>query len=286
MGRYRQRRARRERCRLMTVQITTPGTVTPLVDQLPLDDFNPVTLAETVQAANLAQRVDRKYLVGLETLSQLCHQLTGSHRVLEINDRRTTTYKTTYFDTPDLRSCRAHVQGRRRRWKVRSRLYVEDQLCRVEVKTKSGRGLTDKVVNPSQADRYGTLTGPDLTFVAATLSAPHPDVEVATLSPHAEITYTRACLVDLNGGTRITVDGNLTSVLAKGTVWIDADYVIVETKGGTMPAAADRILTHLGARPRSFSKYVATTSLLHPDIADNDVRDLRRHCLRSTTRRP
>jgi hypothetical protein len=51
-------------------------------------------------------------------------------------------------------------------------------------------------------------------------------------------------------------------------------YVLVETKGGLRPGRADRLLGELGARPRSFSKYVAAASLIRDDLHDNDVRAL------------
>ncbi|MEO6470799.1 MAG: VTC domain-containing protein [Aeromicrobium sp.] len=246
-----------------------------------LASFSPASLSEVVEHANLAQRVDRKYLADLETVRRLCDGLVDTHKILQIGDRHTTTYSTTYFDTPDLMSCRAHVQGRRRRWKVRSRLYVEDNLCRVEVKTKSGRGATIKDTFPSHVSRYGKLCDDELDFVADTLFTAHPEVDVKTLAPRAEITYLRACLVDLAGGTRVTIDGKLTSVLREGRAWVDDGYAIVETKGGVLPAEADLLLRRLGARPRSFSKYVATTSLVHPKIADNDVRALNGKSLHS-----
>lgn len=259
----------------MSTLTTDRSYDTQFGEYIALDSFHPVSLAEVVEHADLARRVDRKYLVGLDTVRQLCEGLVDTHQVLQIDDRRTTTYRTTYFDTPDLMSCRSHVQGRRRRWKVRSRLYVEDRLCRVEVKTKNGRGMTLKAASPSHIDRYGTLVEGDRRFVTEVLATAHPEVDIASLAPTAEITYSRACLVDLGAGTRVTIDGRLSSVLSNGHAWVDDAYAIVETKGGNVPAAADRLLVHLGAKPRSFSKYVATTSLVHPDIADNDVRDLR-----------
>jgi hypothetical protein len=240
-----------------------------------LRGFDQVSLEETVAGADLASRVDRKYLVDLTTLGRALAGLTKTHRILQIDGRRTTSYRTTYFDTPEYTSCRAHVQRRRRRWKVRSRLYVEDGLCRVEVKTKSGRGLTDKVASTSHVDRYGMLAGADLEFVQSALAESHPEIDVETLAPTAEISYRRACLVDTAAGTRVTIDAQLTSHLAHGHTWMDDGYAIVETKGGAIPGDADRLLLRLGAHPRSFSKYVATTSLLHPEIADNDVRSLR-----------
>lgn len=240
-----------------------------------LEMFRTVSLAETVERADLSKRVDRKYLVDLDTVRRIMSELTETHHVLEVDGRRTTTYSTTYFDTDDLASCRAHIQRRRRRWKVRSRLYVEDQLCRVEVKTKDGRGQTVKTASVSQADRYGMLIDSDLRFVSDSLGSSHPELDVHALRPTAEISYTRACLVDVDAVTRVTIDQHLTSVLDHGHAWIDEDHAIVETKGGAIPSEADRLLLRSGVRPRSFSKYVATASLLHPRLADNDIRALR-----------
>ncbi|WP_187271736.1 VTC domain-containing protein [Aeromicrobium terrae] len=249
-----------------------------------LDAFDSVSLAETVDRADLSHRVDRKYLVPLGTVRDALPELATTHRVLEVAGRFSTTYSTTYFDTHDLASCRAHIQGRRRRWKVRSRLYVEDGLCRVEVKTRSSRGRTVKAVAPSESGRHGHLSGADREFVARTLEPDHPELDVDALRPTAEITYERSCLVDVDAGRRLTIDHRLSSVLAHGRAWVDDGFAVVETKGGAVPSEADRLLVRLGARPRSFSKYVATASLLYPDLADNDVRALRGWCLHCAPR--
>lgn len=236
--------------------------------------FRTASLAETVDRADLRRRVDRKYVIDLDTVRRVMSDLTGTHRALEIDGRRTTTYSTTYFDTEDLASCRAHIQGRRRRWKVRSRLYVEDQFCRVEVKTKDGRGATVKAASVSDPSRHGTLVDADLDFVTGSLRTSHPELDVRALQPSAEIAYIRACLVDLDAGTRVTIDQHLTCVLNRGYAWMSDGCAIVETKGGATPSEADRLLLRSGVRPRSFSKYVATASLLDHRLPDNDTRSL------------
>jgi hypothetical protein len=246
-----------------------------LSDMLGLSELEPVSLKDVVENAALMHRVDRKYLVSLDTARSLVDALTESHAVLQIDGRRSTTYRSTYFDTPTFSSSRSHVQRRRRRWKVRSRLYVEDQLCRIEVKTKGGRGATIKTVAPSTPGRYARLAGVEHEFVRTVLATPHPEVDVDSLIPTAEVTYARASLADVDAGTRVTLDWNLLATLGGGDAWIDENYLLIETKGGAVPARADRVLTGLGARPRSFSKYVAATSLIRPDIADNDLRHLR-----------
>ena len=70
----------------------------------------------------------------------------------------------------------------------------------------------------------------------------------------------------------MTLDWRVQCTLDGERVWLDHGYVLVETKGGLRPGRADRLLAGLGARPRSFSKYVAAASLMRDDLPDNDVR--------------
>lgn len=258
------------------------GSGARLTHLLGLGRLAPVSLEEVVARADLSVRVDRKYLVGVPVAVKLIGALADSHQVLHIANRRYTSYRSTYFDTPDLTSCRAHIQGRRRRWKVRSRLYVEDAVCRIEVKAKTGRGDTDKIATLIDPGRYGQFDEEAHDFVARALECAHPDLDVSRLAPTAELACVRTTMVDLAAGTRATFDWRVNGALRSGRVWIDEAYLVVETKGGATPAAADRALLALGARPRGFSKYVAVASSLYPELPDNDVRALRGHLLHVT----
>ena len=240
-----------------------------------LDQLAPVGLEEVVDTAAQLTRVDRKYLVDRATDAALVPGLAGRFRVLTIDGRTGTTYSSVYFDTPRLDACRDHVQRRRRRWKVRSRLYVEDGLCRFEVKSRDGRGVTTKDVAASRPQHHGVLHSAEATFVGGALAARGLDVDVAALEPSMRVDYRRLTLADTEGGTRITLDWGVQCSLGSGRVWVDPDWVLVETKGGLRPGPADRLLADLGQRPRSFSKYVSAASLLRADIPDNDVRRLR-----------
>lgn len=245
-----------------------------MVRTLDLDTLQPVDLATLVEHAALMNRTDRKYIAPIEAVRKLIAAVGDTHQVLTIEDRRFTTYRTLYFDTYDFASARAHVQRRRQRWKVRSRLYVEDQLSRVEVKTKDNRGNTAKVMGVSHPDYYGALIGDDHDFVATHLSD-FPDVDVRDLMPAAEVLYTRSTLADLAAGTRVTIDWGLSMHLANGEVWLDDQYATIETKGPTALSSADKALHGLGVRPRGFSKYVAATSTVLSDIPSNDFASLR-----------
>ena len=98
----------------------------------------------------------------MDTFTALAAELRASHRVLEIDGRREFTYRTTYFDTPDLRVFRDHQQRRRRRYKARSREYVDSGARMFEVKLKGARGRTVKHRMPY--DRDG-LSAPALAFL-------------------------------------------------------------------------------------------------------------------------
>ncbi|MEV5958252.1 polyphosphate polymerase domain-containing protein [Streptomyces sp. NPDC051987] len=248
-----------------------------LASALGLSGLRGATLAEVDAAAALQHRTDRKYLVPLDRARDVVARLADSHRVLDLGGgRRTTSYLSTYFDTEELGAWRAHVQQRRRRWKVRTRLYVEDALCRVEVKTKDGRGATVKHALPVPAAAYGELGTRAGEFVDAVLHGSGIPVTAEALAPTTEVRYVRAALADLDHGTRVTLDGALTCHRGGRTAVLDSGHVLVETKGGTRPAPADRLLLSLGARPVSLSKYIVGQSLLTPGLPDNDVRRLAR----------
>lgn len=235
----------------------------------------PVGLDEVLETAARMTRVDRKYLVDRTVAATFLGSLPDSFRLLTIAGRQTTSYSSVYFDTAHLDACRDHVQRRRRRWKVRSRLYVEDRLCRFEVKTRDGRGMTEKTVIDSDPGRHGWLGPAEAAFAAGVLADRGLAIDVGTLVPTVHVDYERLTLADTVAGLRVTLDLGVESSLGAGRVWVDPGWVLVETKGGMRPSLADTLLGSLGVRARSFSKYASAASLLRDDIPDNDVRRLR-----------
>jgi len=242
-------------------------------DPLGLAGRGRISLAEVLAAAPATTRVDRKYFVGVDVARAFLDRAPASLRLLSIEGRLTTSYRSTYFDTPDLTTCRAHVQQRRLRWKARSRLYVEDGLCRLELKVRDGSGLTRKHFHPTEAADYGHLRPESEEFIHQQLHALGLP-PASALEPAVEVRYRRATLADPNTGARVTIDFGVRGTRHGHTVEVDAGRLIMETKGGPIPGVADRLLTQLGARPASFSKYVASASLMDARIPDNDVRHL------------
>ena len=262
------------------------------------------TLAELNSAAGLLTRVDRKYLVPLKSAQELVDGLAPDARVLAIDEQRRFSYASTYFDTPGLEAFMLAARKRRRRFKVRTRTYLDSGLCFLEVKTCGARGSTVKRRMGYHADDASRLTGPGRAFVAACLagagvtgSAAAREV-AAALRPVLATTYERTTLHLPRAEARATIDtaltwrrltpgartrtpavtvgapqalrpGHLAAAINEGEPVSVADIAVVETKNPATPSPADRALWEAGYRPTRISKYATGMALLHPELPAN-----------------
>jgi len=226
-----------------------------------------VDLATLEADAALAVRTDRKHLLAWDDVIRLLAALTPTHAALEIGGRRAFAYDTTYFDTEDLHCFRAHVQGRRRRFKCRTRLYADSDVCALEVKLRGDGEQTVKLRRPMAARRHGSLDADGRAFLGTCLE------EVPPLAPTLRGRHTRVTLV--GDGERCTLDFDLAyaggGALAPG-------LVIAETKSALGRGSADRALLALGSRPVSCSKYCLGIALQRRGAAPLELRPLVRMC--------
>ncbi len=84
-----------------------------------------IGLEELNAAAALQTRVDRKYVIPALQARQLLAVFEADLRILEMDGKRTFDYDSVYFDTPQLDSYLLAARGRRRRFKIRTRTYVD-----------------------------------------------------------------------------------------------------------------------------------------------------------------
>ncbi len=246
---------------------------------VPIAGAPAVGLDELTASAGLMTRTDRKYVLTAHEARDLLAALAPSARVLEINDERDFGYESTYFDTADLAAFRQAATRRRRRFKVRTRRYVDTGACFVEVKTRAARGVTVKERLPHDDD---ASLGAGRGFVADRLAAADlPDLAAAPLVPTLRTRYRRTTL--LLPDARMTVDTGLAwTLLDDGAPAAQAaagDLVVVETKTGSAPSGADRLLWRAGHRPDRISKYATGLAVLRPDLPDAPWRRLRRRHL-------
>lgn len=248
-----------------------------MMNLLPTDDFAPITLAELLDEAELLARFDRKYLLDQRQAAALLRGLDSRTRVLTIDGRRGFRYESVYFDTPDLLSYHQSAHGRRRRFKVRTRSYLDSGLSFIEVKVRGDRESTvkDRIEHPLELRH--TLTASSRDFAEATLGVHGMDASAAgRLSPTLLTSYTRTTLVPPEPNVRVTVDTDLT--------WSDGGrelsrpgLVIVETKSGSGPSAVDLLLWRSGHRPASISKYGTGLAALRGDLPANKWARILRH---------
>lgn len=235
-----------------------------------LSGWTRVDLDEVNGRAALLNRAEHKYPTSSTVAMAALERLRDSFDVLEIGDRAVFTYETVYFDTDSLRAYRQHVQGKRRRFKIRSRLYVESDLYFFEVKLKGERGRTIKHRMPYDADRHGTV-GPDAAeFARQCLEQTYGEGLGEPLAPRLSMRFHRMTLVGRGAPERVTIDYDLQFRRADGVVvCAPDDTVIVEVKSEHGRGVADRQLRRGGARPAACSKYCVGLNLVRTDLAYN-----------------
>jgi hypothetical protein len=244
------------------------------------------SLAEVIEHTALQARLDRKYLVPVDRFAALAARLADTYAALEIDQLRGFAYESVYFDTPDLLTYRQHLQGQRRRYKVRTRTYLDSGDCSFEVKLKGRRERTIKARLPHPIVDRTRLTPLAHAFLAGQLQEAYGQ-PVPRLDAKVTIAYQRTTLVDLQRGTRLTCDVDLTCTGGGKVAAGLSRYVLVESKSDGPHVAEDVALRGLGLRPVPISKYCVAVALLYPRIRSNPWhRVLRRYFADATQSAP
>ena len=235
------------------------------LERISLDDMN-------ARAAMLT-RVDRKYLVSTDCLDELIALMNPETQILEIGGKIEQRYASCYFDTPELHSFMDTAHKRRRRYKVRTRSYLDSELAFLEVKTRGPRGHTVKkrmAYDFAQAGRM-ELSREGRLWVAERLEAAQcfdGVGRVDSLVPVLSGTYTRSTLLMAGGQGRATIDTDL-NWDSWGHELQAPRIAIIETKSGAAPSELDRLLWGNRIRPSRISKYATAMALLTPDLQTN-----------------
>jgi len=241
--------------------------------------FESITLDELVSVAALQTRVDRKYILRADEADAIVSRLDATTRVLEIDGQRASTYESVYFDTPSLLSYRMAATGRRRRFKLRTRSYVDTEEAYLEMKTRGARGTTVKDRLPYDMGDRDALTADGREYADAALDGigiDHP--EELSLVPTLVTRYRRTTLYLPGSQSRSTIDTDLEWETDDGRTLRLPRSVIIETKSGQRTSDVDRVLWAHGHRPATISKFGTGLAALRADLPSNKwARVLRRH---------
>lgn len=232
-------------------------------------DLESISLDEVNSLASLQTRTDRKYLLAPAQAAGLLGWWHEEHadelRVVEHAGVRGSNYASCYFDTPELLCYKMALQKARRRFKVRSRTYVDSDLTFMEVKLKSRLG-TDKYRMLCSDDQVLPQVAPTSDFVRGHIPVETP---LEAFAPSLSINYVRTTLVGV-GNTdeaafRVTFDQRLTWAANGKQIRANPSF-IVETKTEGHPSVVDRKLWESGIRPMPVSKYAVGMALLNPAL--------------------
>jgi hypothetical protein len=236
-----------------------------------------IGLAELEERAALMSRVDRKYIVPVSDVQWLLDRLAPVSRVLDIGGVREFRYESLYFDTEQLLGYRRAAYRHRRRFKVRTRTYVDSGSCFLEMKMPGPRGSTVKYREVHDPGGSREL-GPGGAFVDEVFLRHDLGARLSEeLFPVLRTEYRRCTLLLTDAGSRVTIDTALRWATGDRELHLPR-IAIVETKTRRAAGDADRRLWQRGHRPVAVSKYATGLAALRAELpAAPWRRVIRRH---------
>ena len=230
-----------------------------------LKRFEPISLQE-MDSVRLMNRTDTKFMVSRAQLEDMLRRLGSNYRILEVEGVRLSRYQTLYYDTTDFRCYRQHHNGKRNRFKIRKREYVESQLSFLEYKEKTNKGRTIKsrIKLGSIAE---SIDEKENAFIDERTR------EHREYVPKLWNSFGRITLVDTSAGERLTIDTDIMFQFENRSAGIP-ELVIIEVKRDEQSGASEvlRQLKHQLVRPESMSKYCLGVALLYPEMKSNNFK--------------
>ena len=235
-----------------------------MIDQVKnkLQFLDPISLDE-LSECRLLNRIDTKYICNIKYLPQIIEQAAKDFKAQTSRSERIFGYESLYFDTPEMKTYFDHHQGKRIRYKIRFRKYLDTGDTFLEVKKKKNDIRTDKRRN--QFDLSLLLDNQHKKFLND-----HIRVPGSGFNPTIWTLFDRITLAGKNHLERITIDTNIRFKNETKEICLP-DLSIIEVKrdktGGISPFM--QILRDLYIRPYGFSKYIMGNILLTPNLKHN-----------------
>lgn len=224
-------------------------------------DVPPALLA----ARKLQRRTDSKFVLPVADVADLLIGQHGHYAAMRVPSGAVATYRSLYFDTPELTCFHDHRRGRRRRYKVRVRHYPDRALSFFEVKSKQSARLT---VKHRLQVGYGSE---HLGRSVRSLLSEHVGALAEDLSPTAYIHYRRVSLVGIEVPERVTIDFDLEVSSPGGRPHRFGALAVVEVKQPHLDRGSPmvRALARRRIPRQSMSKYVAAIAATQPAVRRN-----------------
>ena len=224
--------------------------------------FDPISLAE-MDAVKLMDRMDTKYIFHVSGLEKVLEQLIPHYRLLEVDGVRRCRYENLYYDTEAFLFYHQHHNGKKNRFKIRFRNYMDSDLRFFEVKFSSNKGRTikERIKVDAIPER---IEGKAESFLLK--KTPYTS---SSLLPLLRIFYTRMTFVSKTGAERVTIDTDL--VFANNDLSKPiAGLVIADAKQNrSCRSAFSDVMRSMKKHPGSISKYCFGMIQLYPHLKKN-----------------
>lgn len=170
--------------------------------------FSAINLSELNATASYLKRIDKKYLLTEDQLTQILEDFALEFKVLDIDGKRVFLYDNVYMDTAEYLFYKQHQEGKENRTKVRTRHYTDSwDLAFFEYKQKEN-GITKKFRYQFPASEHGTMTKGKKRFFEGVYQSLYEE-KAPEISPAIRTKYNRMTLVSRDGQERLTIDFNI-----------------------------------------------------------------------------
>jgi hypothetical protein len=222
---------------------------------------------EELDSFALQNRIDTKFVLTEPQVAHVLQTVGARYVVIEVNGIRAGHYQTAYFDTLAWDMYRDHHNGRRDRFKVRYRCYMDSGVSFLEVKRKNNRDRTIKT-RIKATNTYANLVGNEAAFVAA--QTPYA---VDHLVPTVRNQFLRVSLASRDELERLTLDFSMSSVLGESQR-AAPNLVIAEVKQPRFTASSPfvSLLRDMRIEPTAFSKYCLAVAQLADGVKRNNFK--------------
>lgn len=227
--------------------------------------FESITLEE-MDSVKLMDRTDTKFTFHISQLIEILELVKNDYRVLEIEEKKISRYKTLYYDTVNLDLYDRHHCGQLNRYKIRHRTYIESNIGFVEVKFKNNKGRTIKN-RVKNFEAPLTWEGKPKDFLDTTLP-----FNSNTLVPTIWVNYSRLTLVNKTSAERLTIDIDLEFIKDDKTTNL-SNLVIAEVKQEKRKASPIlSVFKDKHIREGSISKYCMGIAMTIDNVKKNNFK--------------
>lgn len=230
-----------------------------------LQDFEPITLKE-MDGVKLMNRTDTKFAFNIRHFGNVLNEIKNDYRVLEVEGKRLSRYKTLYYDTRDLKLYTQHHNKILNRYKIRHRTYVESNIGFLEVKFKNNKGRTIKE----------RIKKKEVPFVWENESEKFLKKKLPfdpqSLIPAIWINYSRLTLVNKLCAERLTIDLDMEFVKGSRVTEVK-NLVIAEVKQEKRKASPFMsVMKKYHLREGSISKYCMGIASTYEGVKKNNFK--------------